>query len=324
MVGEADWLSLTFASDFDAAGGFLFGKPNLPHRAVCHWDRLKVGFLEEGIHGLMNYIPRLLSLCRVAKSIPAKFCFQLLNQPVETIPDNRSRLHVLLLSRQKAAQKRLQRADEIVAITKRFSSARCCAMRLYFFENFLRVRLTVHPFDYWLGKVIGEQPVRRNARSQEDLFCQGRAESEAFRPAFNGFKGGFGATNVIGKILLCQSEFFPEQGQHMPLQRWSHWQNIRNATTHARKNCCRMSSHITFSVMRRFSSSANTRLGLRPAEAAERVGSVDLFRQMRAAGWIKPVIDKHKCVIFDSGHVAQCWARIIAGELPNPKEAVTA
>ena len=62
---------------------------------------------------------------------------------------------------------------------------------------------------------------------------------------------------------------------------------------------------------------------MRPPEVAEAFGSRALFEEAERAGFIKPVINRHKLKIYDSGDVARCWARIIAGELPNVKEAAT-
>ena len=56
--------------------------------------------------------------------------------------------------------------------------------------------------------------------------------------------------------------------------------------------------------------------GLRPEEFGSAVGSVQLASEMQQAGWIKPVIHRHKLVLFDAGDVAKCWARILKGEVP--------
>ena len=65
--------------------------------------------------------------------------------------------------------------------------------------------------------------------------------------------------------------------------------------------------------------------GMRPPEVANAFGSRAIFEQAVQEGFLKPVVNRHKCVIYDAGDVAQCWARIIAGELPNPKkEGITA
>ena len=38
---------------------------------------------------------------------------------------------------------------------------------------------------------------------------------------------------------------------------------------------------------------------------------------MKAAGWIAPVVRRHKITLFDAGDVAKCWARILNGEVPE-------
>jgi hypothetical protein len=58
------------------------------------------------------------------------------------------------------------------------------------------------------------------------------------------------------------------------------------------------------------------KFGLRPDEGAHAFGSEKLFQECVAAGWITPVVRRHKLVLFDSGDVAKCWARILAGEQP--------
>ena len=57
--------------------------------------------------------------------------------------------------------------------------------------------------------------------------------------------------------------------------------------------------------------------GMRPPEVAEAFGSRTLFEQAVKAGLLKPMISRHKLTIYDSGAVAQAWARILAGELPG-------
>jgi hypothetical protein len=63
--------------------------------------------------------------------------------------------------------------------------------------------------------------------------------------------------------------------------------------------------------------SVNPKFGLRPEEFSTAVGSVQLAKEMQNAGWIKPVVQRHKLVLFDAGDVARCWARILSGELPT-------
>ncbi len=60
------------------------------------------------------------------------------------------------------------------------------------------------------------------------------------------------------------------------------------------------------------------KLGYRPDEAADVLGSSQLLAEAVAAGWIKPVVQRHKLTLFDGAKLAQVWARICVGELPPP------
>ena len=68
--------------------------------------------------------------------------------------------------------------------------------------------------------------------------------------------------------------------------------------------------------MKRTGHSAMTKLGLRPDEVASALGSVQLLRAMITAGWIRPVIQRHKLTLYDAGDVARAWSRILNGENP--------
>ena len=57
--------------------------------------------------------------------------------------------------------------------------------------------------------------------------------------------------------------------------------------------------------------------GLRPAECAQAVGSPALWSEIVAAGWVKPVVDRHKLKIYSASDVAVAFSRIVAGELPK-------
>ncbi len=55
------------------------------------------------------------------------------------------------------------------------------------------------------------------------------------------------------------------------------------------------------------------------------VGQAKLFLLMVQAGWIKPVIDQHKCKLFATGHIQGCCDLLELGYLPsvkNPTKAV--
>ena len=56
--------------------------------------------------------------------------------------------------------------------------------------------------------------------------------------------------------------------------------------------------------------------GYRPEEVASALGSVQLFRMVVRLGWLKPVVQRKKLTLFDSGDVARVWARILAGDDP--------
>lgn len=61
---------------------------------------------------------------------------------------------------------------------------------------------------------------------------------------------------------------------------------------------------------------ADIKLGLRPEEAAFVLGSSQLFAEMVSAGWLRPVVNRHKLQLFDRGDICRAWARILAGEQP--------
>ena len=61
------------------------------------------------------------------------------------------------------------------------------------------------------------------------------------------------------------------------------------------------------------------KFGLRPPEAAFALGSAKILEECIAAGWLRPVIQRHKLTIFDAGDVARCWARLVGGEDPSLK-----
>jgi len=60
--------------------------------------------------------------------------------------------------------------------------------------------------------------------------------------------------------------------------------------------------------------------GFRPPEAAHALGSEKLLAECVLAGWIKPVLKRHKLTLYDRADIAQCWTRILAGEVPTQKE----
>jgi hypothetical protein len=59
------------------------------------------------------------------------------------------------------------------------------------------------------------------------------------------------------------------------------------------------------------------KLGYRPDEAAFVLGSEKLLQECVAAGWLKPIIKRHKLTLYALSDITRCWARILGGELPN-------
>ncbi len=60
------------------------------------------------------------------------------------------------------------------------------------------------------------------------------------------------------------------------------------------------------------------KFALRPNEAAAALGAQALLSACIAAGWLKPVVHRHKLVLFDRGDLARCWQRLRQGESPFP------
>jgi hypothetical protein len=61
------------------------------------------------------------------------------------------------------------------------------------------------------------------------------------------------------------------------------------------------------------------RLGLRPDDVDHILGSRTLRQEMVAAGWLRPVIQRHKLTLYDAGEVTRAWGRILGGETPERK-----
>jgi len=60
-------------------------------------------------------------------------------------------------------------------------------------------------------------------------------------------------------------------------------------------------------------------LGVRMEEAGKLIGNTSLFRSMWKAGWIKPVIERHSCVLFAVADIERCFDRLRAGDFPEVK-----
>jgi hypothetical protein len=59
------------------------------------------------------------------------------------------------------------------------------------------------------------------------------------------------------------------------------------------------------------------KFGYRPDEAAFALGSEKLLRECVEAGWLKPIIKRHKLTLYAVTDITRCWARILGGELPR-------
>jgi len=57
-----------------------------------------------------------------------------------------------------------------------------------------------------------------------------------------------------------------------------------------------------------------SKLGYRPCEAAFALGSEKLFQECVQAGWLKPIIKRHKLTLYALSDITRCWARILGGE----------
>jgi len=68
--------------------------------------------------------------------------------------------------------------------------------------------------------------------------------------------------------------------------------------------------------MKRAKGTVMGKLGYRPDEAADVLGSSELLAECEAAGWIKPAVRRTKLTIYDYSELVKCWVRICRGELP--------
>jgi hypothetical protein len=55
-------------------------------------------------------------------------------------------------------------------------------------------------------------------------------------------------------------------------------------------------------------------------DARRYVGAPGLFTLMEQAGWIAPVVHKHRMTLFDREQIVKCCERIVVGEFPKPPE----
>lgn len=59
-----------------------------------------------------------------------------------------------------------------------------------------------------------------------------------------------------------------------------------------------------------------TKYGFRPDEAAIVLGAAALLNAAVAAGWLRPVIQRHKLTLYDGADLARVWKRLTDGESP--------
>lgn len=62
------------------------------------------------------------------------------------------------------------------------------------------------------------------------------------------------------------------------------------------------------------------KLGYRPTDVQVLFGSVQIYRDVVEAGWLKPIIQRKRLTVFDRSDVLRVWERIRRGEYP-PKSA---
>lgn len=59
------------------------------------------------------------------------------------------------------------------------------------------------------------------------------------------------------------------------------------------------------------------KMGYRPSEAAFALGSEKLLQECVDAGWLKPIVKRHKLTLYAISDIMRCWARMLGGELPQ-------
>jgi hypothetical protein len=57
--------------------------------------------------------------------------------------------------------------------------------------------------------------------------------------------------------------------------------------------------------------------GLRPPQAAAYIGCAKLLEEMDKAGWISPVIKRHKLTLYSRAHLDAAFERLLTGEIPT-------
>lgn len=59
------------------------------------------------------------------------------------------------------------------------------------------------------------------------------------------------------------------------------------------------------------------KLGYRPTEVQTLFGSVQIYRDVVEAGWLKPIIQRKRLTVYDRTDVLRVWERIRRGEYPK-------
>ena len=59
------------------------------------------------------------------------------------------------------------------------------------------------------------------------------------------------------------------------------------------------------------------KLGYRPDEAAAVIGSEPLLKEMVAAGWITPIVQRKKLTLYSGGSLDAAFDRLVKGEYPH-------
>jgi len=65
---------------------------------------------------------------------------------------------------------------------------------------------------------------------------------------------------------------------------------------------------------------ADAKLGYRPEETAFVLGSVQLFDEMVAGRWLKPIVNRHRLQLLDRLDISRAWVRLLNGEEPPRRE----
>lgn len=60
------------------------------------------------------------------------------------------------------------------------------------------------------------------------------------------------------------------------------------------------------------------KLGYRPTDVQGLYGSLQVYRDVVEADWLKPIIQPKRLTVFDRADVLRVWERIRRGEYPSP------